>query len=176
MQNREKRFRWLFCGERCVNSFGLEATELFQRAVECALGGRASAVDGGLQAIEFFFSQILRRSNFDIGAAAQAPCGVDDFASEGLFERRVGRQFGEISGFELTEDVPLFGTDEVGDGKQPELSGILRNAGFACGRDSAMGPFGILPIGQDLSGAGRMSYCARSIAAASRTLSSNRCK
>ena len=150
----------MFCGECCVDSFGLEAAKFLERAVEGALRGGASAVNGELEPIEFFFSQILRWSNFEIGAAAEAPCGVDNFASEGLFERRVRREFREITGLELIKDALFFRADEVRDGKEPELGCVLGYPGFTFGRDRAMGPFGVLPIGQDLSGTGH-GVCAR---------------
>jgi len=118
-------FGGLFCGECCVNSFGLEAAKLLERAVEGALRGGAGAVDGGLEAVEFFVRQVLRWRDFKIGAAAEAPCGVNNFTSEGLFERRVGREFGEIAGLEFTKDVLFFGANEIGDREQPEFGCIL---------------------------------------------------
>jgi len=81
---------------------------------------------------------------------------MDDFAGEGLFERLVGREFGEITGLELSKDALLFGADEVGDGKETEFGCVLRDAGFPCGRDRTGGLFGVLAIGQDLSGAGHL--------------------
>ena len=135
-----------------VEAFRLEAAEFLKGAVEGALRGGAGAVDGSLQAIEFFVRQIFRRIRFEIGAAAEAPGRVDDFASEGLFERRVGREFGEIAGLEFIKYVPLFGTDEIRHRKETKFRRILGYTGFTRGRDRAMGPFGILPIGEDLSG------------------------
>jgi len=112
----------VFCGTyaRCeggVDAFGLEAAEFLEGAVEGALGGGAGAVDRDLEAIEFFVRQIFGRRGFEISAAAEAPGGVDDFTGEGLFERRVGREFGDVAGFEVIEDVLLFGADEIGDGE-----------------------------------------------------------
>ena len=147
-----------------VEAFGLEASEFFERAVERALGGGASAIDRGLEAVERFVVEILRGSNFEIGAAAETPGGMDDFACEGLFEGRTGREFNNVARFELIKDVLLFRADEVGDGKETEFGCILRDAGAAFGRDRAGGLFGILPIGQDLSGGshGRATIAWRS--------------
>ena len=116
------------------------------------LGGGAGAVDRDLKAIEFFAGQVFGRSDFERGAAAEAPCGMDDFAGEGLFERGAGREFGEVAGFEFVKCVLLFGADEVGNRKEAEFRGVLRDAGFACSRDRAEGVFGVLPISEDLSG------------------------
>ncbi len=120
--------------------------------MERALCGGAGAVDGDLQAVELFVREVFRRRDFQISATAEAPGGVDDFAGEGLFERSCGREFGEVAGFELIKDVALCGTDEVGDGKETKFRCILRDTGAALGRGRAEGQFGILPIGQDLSG------------------------
>ena len=135
-----------------VEVFGLEAAEFLERTVEGALGGGACTIDRGLKAVEFFVGEVFRGSNFEIGATAETPGGVDDLAGEGLFERRRGREFGEVAGFEFSKDVLFFGANEVGDRKETKLSCVLRDAGFACGRDGADGPFGVLPIGQDLGG------------------------
>jgi hypothetical protein len=81
--------------------FGLQAAKFLERTVECALGGGAGAVDGGLEPVEFFVRQVFGRSDFETGAAAEMPCGMDDFLSEGVFERRGGREFGEMAGFEF---------------------------------------------------------------------------
>jgi len=140
------------CGESSIQAFGLQAAKLLKGAMEGALRGGAGAVDGGLKAVEFFVAQIIRRGDFEIGAAAEAPCGMDDFAGERLLERRVGRQFGEIAGLEFIEDVTLFGADEIRDREQSKFRRILRDAGAAFGRDRAVGPFSVLPIGQDLGG------------------------
>ena len=150
-------FSGLFCvvragGEGCIDAFGLETAEFLERAVERALGGGTGAVNGDLEAVEFFVRQVFGRSDFEIGAAAETPRGVDDFAGEGLFERRIGREFGEIAGLEFIKDALFFGTDEVGDREKTELRSVLRDAGSAWARDRAGGPFGILPIGQDLGG------------------------
>ena len=156
------------CGDECgVEAFGLEAAEFLEGAVEGALGGGAGAVDGDLKAVEFFVGQVFRRSDFERGAAAETPGGVDDFAGEGLFERRIGREFGEVAGFEFIKDVLFFGADEIGDGEETEFGCVLRDAGSAFGRDRAGGVFGVLPIGQDLSGAG---HCGKIIAEVSRAV------
>ena len=138
--------------KRCVEAFGLQAAEFLERAMEGALGGGAGAVDRDLKAVEFFVRQIIRRGDFETGATAKTPGSVDDFAGEGLFERRVGREFGEIAGLEFVKDMLLFRADEICDREQAEFSSVLRNAGSAFGRDRAVGPFGVLPIGQDLGG------------------------
>jgi hypothetical protein len=104
--------------ESGVDAFGLKAAELLERAVEGALSGGAGSVDGDLQAIEFLVVQVFRRTDFKVGAAAETPGGVDDFASEGLLQRRIGREFIQVIGLELIEYVLFFGTDEVGDGKK----------------------------------------------------------
>jgi hypothetical protein len=114
--------------------------------VEGALGGGAGAIDRGLQAIEFFVRQVFRRTDFERGAAAETPGGLDDFAGEGLFERRGGREFGYIARFELVKDVLLFGANEVGNREETEFDRILRDTGFAFGGNGAGGPFGVLPI------------------------------
>jgi len=137
-------------GEGCVEPFGLQAAKFFQRPVEGALGCRAGAIDRDLETVDFFVRQILGWSYFEIGAAPQTPGGMNDFASEGLFERRVGREFSEIAGFELIKDVAFFGADEVRDREETEFGGILRDAGSPFGRDRAVGSFGILPICEDL--------------------------
>jgi len=95
----------------------LEAAEFPKRTVEGALGGAAGAVDRDLEPVEFFVGQIVWRRNFETGAAAEAPCGVNDFAGEGLLERRAGREFEPVASLEFIKDVALFGTDEVGDGE-----------------------------------------------------------
>ena len=120
--------------------------------MEGALGGGAGPVDGHLEAVEFFVCQIIGRRDFEVGATAETPGGVDDFAGEGLFERRFCREFDEISGFELIKDVLLFGTNEISNRKEAESGCVLRNPGFTFDRDRAVGPFGVLPSGQDLSG------------------------
>src|SRR6185503_9291350 len=101
---------------------------------------------------EFFVRQIIRRRDFEVGATAKAPRGVDDFARKGLFERRVGREFGYVAGLELIKDVLLFRANEIRDRKQTKSGCVLRDSGAACGRDRAGGHFGVLPISQDLSG------------------------
>ena len=70
-----------------VKAFGLKAAQFLEGTVEGALGGGAGAVDGDLEAVEFFVGQIVRRGDLEIGATAETPGGVDDFAGEGLFER-----------------------------------------------------------------------------------------
>jgi hypothetical protein len=114
--------------------------------VEGALGGGAGAIDRGLQAIEFFVRQVFRRTDFERGAAAETPGGLDGFVGEGLFERRGGREFGYIARFELVKDVLLFGANEVGNREETEFDRILRDTGFAFGGNGAGGPFGVLPI------------------------------
>jgi hypothetical protein len=156
-----------FGDESCVSAFGLQAAKFLERTVKSALGGGSGAVDGGLEAVERFVVQIFRRHCFEIGAAAETPGGVDDFAGEGVLERGGGREFGQVAGFEVIKDVALFGADEVRDGEEAEFGGVLGDAGFTlvaqnarpsaglCAftfdRDRAVGPFGVLPIGQDLS-------------------------
>jgi len=135
-----------------VEVFRLKTAEFFQRAMEGALRGRTGAIDRDLKAVEFFVGQAFRRRHFEIRATTEAPCGVDDFAGKRLFERRGGREFCEIAGFEVIEDVVLFGADEIGDGEQAEFGGVFGYLSFTCGRDRAVGPFGVLPIGQDLGG------------------------
>jgi hypothetical protein len=141
--------------------FGLEAAQFLERPMESTLRGGAGAINRDLEAIERFFVDVLRRSGFERGAAAQTPRGLDDFTGEGLFERRDGREFGQVAALELIKDVLFFGADEVGDRKKSEFDGVLGNAGFTFGRDGADGPFGILPIGQDLGGAAHVGYPAR---------------
>ena len=122
--------------------------------MEGALGRGAGAVDRDLETIEFVVGQVFRGSDFERGAAAETPGGMNDFAGESLFERGIGREFGDIAGLEFIKDVLFFRADEICDGKETEFCGILRNAGSAFGRDRAVRFFGILPIGEDLGGAG----------------------
>jgi len=144
-----------------IEAFALQTAEFFERAMEGALGGGAGAVDRDLKAVEFFVRQIIRRRDFETGATAKTPGRVNDFAGEGLFERRVGSEFGEIAGLEFIKGVALFGADEIRDREQTEFSGVLGYPDFTFGRDRAMGPFGVLPIGQDLGGTG---HCVQIIA------------
>jgi len=153
----QRSFGGLFCvasagGKGCVDAFGLETAKFLERAVEGALSGGAGTVDRDLEAVDFFFRQVFGRRDFEIGATAETPCGVDNLAGEGLFERRVGRELGEIAGLEFIKDALFFGTDEIGDREKTESGCVLRHPGAAFGRDGAVGPFGVLPIGQDLSG------------------------
>ncbi len=104
---------------------GLEAAEFLQRAVEGALGGGAGAVDRGLEAVEVLVTEVFRRGDFQIGAAAKTPCGVDDFAGEGLFKRCYRREFGHVAGLEAFKDVLFFGTHEIRDGEETEFDGVL---------------------------------------------------
>jgi len=108
-----------------VEVFGLQPAEFFERAMESALSGGAGAVDGGLEAVEFFVGQVLRRGDFETCAAAESPCGMDDLAGESLFERRYGREFGEIAGLEFTKDVLLFRADEIRDGEEAKFGCVL---------------------------------------------------
>jgi len=105
--------------------------------VEGALGGGTGAVDGDLEAVEFFVRQVFRWSDFQVSATAETPGGVDDLAGKGLFERRIGRQFQEIAGFEFVKDILFFPTNKVRDGEEPEFGRVLRYVGFPCGRDGA---------------------------------------
>ena len=110
--------------------------------MEGALRGGAGAVDGDLKPIEFFVRQVFRRIRFEIGAAAETPGGVDDFAGEGLFESRVRREFGEVVGFELIKEVLFFGVDKVGDREQTKFGGVSGNGGvLAFGGDRTGGDF-----------------------------------
>jgi hypothetical protein len=77
--------------------FRLQAAQFLQGAVERALGGGAGAIDEGLKPVEILVRHVFRRSRFEAGATAETPGGLDDFASEGLFERRGGRKLGHIA-------------------------------------------------------------------------------
>ena len=84
-----------------------------------------NATKFGLFSVANFVRQVFRRSDFEIGTAAKSPGGVDDFPGEGLFERRVGREFGEVAGFELIKDVAFFGVDEIRNRKKTESGRVL---------------------------------------------------
>ena len=112
--------------------------------MKCALCGGVGAIDGDLKAVEFFAGQVFRRSDFQTGAAAETPSGMDDFAGEGLFKRRRGNEFGEIAGFELIKDVLLFGADEISDGKETAFGSVVGDAGFSFDSDRAVGDFDTL--------------------------------
>jgi hypothetical protein len=131
--------------------------------VQGALSSGPCAVDRDLKALELFVRHAFRRSDFERGATAKTPGGLDDFAGKGLFERSEGREFGHVAGFELRKDVLFFRADEVDDGEQTEFGCILRDAGFTCGRDGAGGLFGIQPIGQDPGGAGHVGVSGKRI-------------
>ena len=120
-----------------IEAFALQTAEFFERAMESALSGGAGAVDGGLEAVEFFVGQVLRRGDFETCAAAESPCGMDDLAGESLFERRRWREFGDVAGLELVEYVLFFRADEIRDGEETKFGRILQNASLAGGRDRA---------------------------------------
>jgi hypothetical protein len=113
-----------------VEVFGLEAAKFFERAVKSALRRGAGAIDGDLKAVEFFAGHFLRRSDFEIGAAAETPGGMDDFARESLLERRGRREFGETAGFELIEMVCSSGRTKFAAEKRPNLTAFWEMRAF----------------------------------------------
>ena len=112
-------------GKGCIDAFGLQTAEFLERAVEGALGCGAGAVDRDLEAVEFFVGQVFRRRDFETGAPAEAPGGVDDLAGESLLKRRAGREFEHVAGLEFIKDVALFGAYEVGNREETKFRSVL---------------------------------------------------
>ena len=139
-------------------TFGLEAAQLGQGAVEDAMGVSAGAVDGLLGFVEkriwrvaILFRPDRHHGGFDGGTAAQTPGGVDDLGGQSVLDCAFGPEVGLEAGAELGVEVVLAVEDEVAAGVEPVGERIAGNSRFSGGRNRSAGGLGVIAIGGDLS-------------------------
>ena len=103
----------------------LELAEFGECAREDAEGSGAGAFDGFLSLFDRPGLAVLQsQGGFEGGAAAQAPCGVDDFGSVGLLDGAGGGQVGFVGGAEFGVDFAFVGQDEVACGVKSGGKGV----------------------------------------------------
>jgi hypothetical protein len=114
-------------------ALGLEARKVLGGAAEVVAGMGAGAVDGVEAGLE---CGVGREAGFGEGAAAEPPCGMQDFGGVGALEGRGGAEFGFEIGAEFVVFGLFVGEDEVA-GREEAVGGGVESDFSLCPRGCA---------------------------------------
>ena len=138
-------------------TFGLQAFQFGEVALEVALGVVAGSVDGVLgwagDGVDCLV-ECLSQCGFDEITAAETPGSTGDFGSEGGFEGADGREVCLERGGEFLPGFIFIGADEGGLAEESGGGGILGGMLFAGFGAGAGGGLGVFLVGCDLGWCG----------------------